>query len=142
MADDENFAAIIARDMRKLTPETQKAVRPKLRQAGRLVAEDAKRRAAWSSRIPGTIRVRTSFRENRENVTVLAGDSGAPHARPYEGISVRGGTFRHPVYGNRDNWVAQEARPFLFPAAVANQIQAADLISSALTDAAIALGFS
>jgi hypothetical protein len=141
VADDENFAAIIARDMRNLPPETRKAVRPKLREAGRLVAEDAKGRASWSSRIPRTIRVRTSFRENRENVTVLAGDSGTPHARPYEGISVRGGTFRHPVYG-RDVWVAQQSRPFLFPAAEANQVQAADLISSALTDAAIALGFS
>lgn len=139
MADD--FAAIIARDMRNLTPETQKAVRPKLLAAGRLVAEDAKGRASWSSRIPGTVRVRTSFRENRENVKVLAGGSATPHARPYEGLSVRGAVFRHPVYG-RDVWVAQETRPFLFPAAEANQVQAADLISSALSDAAIALGFS
>jgi hypothetical protein len=139
---DENFAVVIARDMRNLTPETRKAVRPKLRQAGQLVANDAKQRASWSSRIPSSIRVRTSFRENRENVKVLAGDSNSPHARPYEGLGVRGATFRHPVYGNRDNWVSQETRPFLFPAAEANQVAAADLISSALTDAAIAIGFS
>lgn len=140
MADDENFAQVIARDMRSLTPETQKAVRPKLRKAGQLVAEDAKRRASWSSRIPASVRVRTSFRANRENVTVLVGSKNAPHARPYEGITSRGSTFRHPVYG-RDHWVAQATRPFLIPAAEAKQIEAAELISSALTDASIALGF-
>jgi hypothetical protein len=139
---DEDFAAIIARDMRNLPEETRKAVRPKLVKAGQLVSADAKRRASWSSRIPGTVRVRTSFQENRENVKVLAGGPGAPHARPYEGLSVMGDVFRHPVYGNKENWVSQETRPYLFPAAEANQIQAAELISSALTDAATALGFS
>jgi hypothetical protein len=138
---DEDFAAIIARDIRNLTPETQKAVRPKLRKAGQLVADDAKQRASWSSRIPGTVRVRTSVRANRENVKVLAGNASAPHARPYEGLSSQGNTFRHPVYG-RDTWVSQATRPFLFPAAAANEVQAGELISSALTDAAIALGFS
>jgi hypothetical protein len=140
MAEEENFAAVIARDMRNLTPETQKAVRPKIRKAGQLVADDAKRNASWSSRIPPSIRVRTSFRANRENVTVLVGNKNAPHARPYEGITSRGSTFRHPVHG-REWWVAQDTRPFLIPAAEAKQVEAADLISSALTDASIALGF-
>jgi hypothetical protein len=138
----EDFATIIARDLRNLPPETQKAVRPALRQAGRLIAQDAKTRASWSSRIPGTIRVETSVNANREGVQVRAGGPSAPHARPYEGLSVRGSEFRHPVYGNREVWVAQATRPFLFPAAQANEVQAAELVSSALTDAAIALGFS
>lgn len=107
-----------------------------------MVAQDAKRRSSWSSRIPGTIRVETSVGENREGVKIRAGGPGAPHARPYEGLSVRGDVFRHPVYGNRENWVEQETRPFLFPAAAAMQSVATALILGALDDAAAALGFS
>lgn len=138
---DVDPAVVIARDMRKLPEETQKAVRPKLRAGGELVAADARVRAGWSSRIPGTVRVRTSFREDREKVSVIAGGSGAPHARPYEGIATQGDTFRHPVYGNREVWVAQDKRPFIFPAAEAKGEEVTGLIRAALDDAAASIGF-
>jgi hypothetical protein len=32
-----------------------------------------------------------------------------------------GGTFRHPVYGNRESWVDQKAQPFLGPAVEATE---------------------
>lgn len=131
----------IARDMRRLEPETRKAVRPRLRRAGELIAGEARRNASWSSRIPSTVRVVTSFRANREGVTVRAGGPSAPHARPYEGITARGDTFRHPVYG-RDWWVAQATRPFLLPAVQAKQGEADTTVRETLDDAASALGFN
>lgn len=137
----------IAADMRALTPETRKAVRPKLREAGRMVVEDAKGRASWSTRIPPTIRMATSFREDREGVTITAGNKATPHARPYEDVPGRG-QFRHPVHANSKNftrkgwaWVTQTSRPFLFPAAMANEAAATAMIRSALDDAANSLGF-
>jgi hypothetical protein len=44
--------------------------------------------------------------------------ASVPHARPYEGISQQGSTsyFRHPVFGNRENWVSQATRPYAWPA--------------------------
>lgn len=142
MADVElDPSVVIARDMRKLTPETQKAVRPALRQGGEIVASDARSRADWSSRIPGTIKVRTSFREDREKVQVVAGGAAAPHARPYEGISSRGNTFRHPVYGDRDVWVEQDKRQFIFPAAEAHGEEVTGLVRAALDEAAASIGF-
>jgi hypothetical protein len=130
----------IARDMRALPEETRKAVRPALREAGAIVQKDAQARASWSGRIPASIKVVTSFRQNREGVTVRAGGTGAPHARPYEGLSSRGGTFRHPVHGN-DWWVAQASRPFLFPAAEANVAAVTAAMRGTLDEAARSLGF-
>lgn len=138
---DEDPAVVIARDLRKLPDETRKAVRPKLRAGGEIIAADARDRADWSSRIPGTVRVRTSFQENKEKVQVTAGGSGAPHARPYEGIGSSGDTFRHPVYGDREVWVSQEKRSFLFPAAEAKGEQVTGLVRAALDDAAASIGF-
>lgn len=131
----------IARDMRALPEETRKAVRPALRQAGQVVQKDAQARSSWSSRIPSSITVVTSFRQNREGVTVRAGGKNAPHARPYEGLSARGGSFRHPVYGN-DWWVASPTRPFLFPAAQANAAAVTASMRGALDAAARELGFN
>jgi hypothetical protein len=130
----------IARDMRKLPETTRRAVRPRLRRAGEIVRTKAQANASWSSRIPSSIKVVTSFRENREGVTVRAGGVNAPHARPFEGMTTRGNTFRHPVYGN-DWWVAQATRPFLMPAAEAGQAQADAEVRAALDDAAASLGF-
>lgn len=130
----------IARDMRRLEPETRKAVRPRLRRAGEVVAGQARRNASWSSRIPSTVKVVTSFRQNREGVMVRAGGPSAPHARPYEGITARGDSFRHPVFG-RDWWVAQATRPFLFPALEAKAAEVESTVRGTLDDAAAAIGF-
>lgn len=134
--------AEIARDMRALPEETRKAVRPALRKAGEQVAREAAVNASWSSRIPATLKVVTSFRQNREGVTVVAGGPKAPHARPYEGIATRGATFRHPVHGNYDVWVAEPTRPFLRPAAEAAGPSAEALVREAMDDVGQSLGFS
>lgn len=131
----------IARDMRALPKETRRAARPKLRKAGQMIQREAMVNASWSSRIPATIKVVTSFRENREGVTVRAGGPSAPHARPYEGLSARGSSFRHPVYGN-DWWVASPTRPFLFPAAEAAEGAVTEAMRTALDEAAASLGFT
>lgn len=139
---------VIAADMRALPEAARKAVRPKLRTAGRLVVGDAASRAGWSSRIPGTVRMTTSFRANREGVTITAGNRTTPHARAYEDVLQRG-KFRHPVHADAKNktrkgwiWVTQTTRPFLFPAALANQAAATAAVQAALTEAAAELGFS
>lgn len=133
--------AVIARDMRALPEEARKAVRPALRRAGMVVAREATVNASWSSRIPGTIRVSTSFRLNREGVEVRAGGPSAPHARPYENLGDPG-IFRHPVYGNREVWVSQTARPFLFKAARSTEGTVTVMITETMDDVAQSLGFS
>ena len=135
-----NPMAVIARDLRALPEEARRAVRPALREAGKVVAREAMVNASWSSRIPGTIRVSTSFRLNREGVEVRAGGGNAPHARPYENLG-EPGTFRHPVYGN-NWWVSQAARPFLFPAARSSEGTVTSMMAETMDDVAASLGFS
>lgn len=103
--------------VRIANPQIAGEIRGALRKGGEAVKLDASRRA-WSSssRIPGTLKVRT----NGFNVSVIAGGSGAPHAAAFEHLG-RPGTFRHPVYGNRRVWVSQQAHPFLGPAFEAKQ---------------------
>lgn len=140
MADDSVFA-IIARDMRSLPEESRLAVRRRLRAAAEPLAEETRRRVSWSSRIPSTVKVRTSFRVNRENVMVVMGNASTPHARPYEHLGQEG-VFRHPVFGKDDVWVDEPARPALFPAAIAGEGRMTAEVTKTLDDAAAALGFS
>jgi hypothetical protein len=132
------FVDVIARDMGMLPVATRKALRPKLIKAGDAVVQGAKSRSAWSSRIPGTIRATASFALDREGVTVRAGGSSTPHARPFEDVAGRG-FFRHPVFAHA--WVRQTSRPFLLPAAQAGAEQTTAALMSALDEAAATLGF-
>lgn len=137
---DYPIADKIQHDMQRLPEELRKALRPKLRNAAAVVANEAKARAAWSSRIPATIRVQTSFRFDREGVFVIAGGKSTPHARLYESVGQRA-YFRHPLFGNRNRWYSQATRPFLFPAARAHEAETHVAIYVALGEAAEAIGF-
>lgn len=133
----ESPADVIANDLRRLPMQTRKALRPKLRKAGEITAQAVKANASWSKRIPGTTRVRTSFRLDGEGVEVVVGGPRAPHARLYEGPK----DFRAPLFGNRRHWYRHGARPFLRPAAKATEGQATALMRQALDETGSALGF-
>jgi hypothetical protein len=100
-----------------------------LRKGGDIVANAGRANAAWSSRIPGTIKTNVS----PKTVRVSAGGAGAPHAYYYEG-SGHGGSFRHPVYGHRKVWVSQQCRPFLTPALEQNTDRVAHEIETAVNE--------
>lgn len=102
----------IGKRLRAANPVLAKQLRLRLRALGQEVADEAKEQADWSTRIPGSIRVRVSG----FSVKVVANADGtAPDAAPYEHNGVAG-PFRHPVFGNTDVWVSQDSRPFLAPA--------------------------
>ncbi|HEX6468616.1 MAG TPA: HK97 gp10 family phage protein [Streptosporangiaceae bacterium] len=134
-------ALTIGEDLRLLPIELRKSARPRLRRAGDVIASAAKNNASWSKRIPPTIRVRTSFRFERETIYVIAGGPTTPHARPYEGAGGKA-SFRHPVHGNREVWVAQPTRPYLWPAGKEHGPEAEVAIRQALNETAAKLGFS
>lgn len=119
MGVEFNSVRVLAREFGQVPFDLRRELRPRLRQAGDLIRSEAQANAAWSSRIPGAIRMTVSFASKTGGIRIYVDSKKAPHARPYEGAG-RGGTsassFRHPVFGNRNNWVAQPTRPFLFPA--------------------------
>lgn len=132
--------ASLARDLHRMGPAARRALGRRFRDLGEPLAADARRRASWSTRIPGAITVRSELRHDRVGVALRASAAAAPHARPYEGLG-QGGQFRHPVYGNRDRWVSQPTRPFLMPAVKANEGRASEACALALEDAAREAGF-
>ena len=113
-----------------------KAMRAALKGAVGPVAAAARRNASWSSRIPGTVRPFATAR----SVGVRAGGRRAPHARVYEGLG-GAGSFRHPVFGNRNVWVTQSTRPFLMPAVEANAEGIVDDVFDAIDGVFVRSGF-
>ena len=125
-------------ELRKSQPDVYRAVKRAVLVEAKIIAEDAKGRAEWSTRIPGTVKASTS-----QGLTahVYAGGKDAPHAKPYEHAG-RAGNFRHPVHGSptktRDQWtwVSEPARPFLHPAAFVRLPETVKAIGAAVVAAA------
>jgi hypothetical protein len=70
---------------------------------------------------------------------VKAGGAKAPSGAPFENHG-QPGQFRHPVFGNKSNWVNQEARPFLAPAADDKSATVEDMVLDAIQTGFTALG--
>lgn len=108
----------------------------RLMEAAKIIAEQAKQNAAaWSARIPGSIRVSGSYPE----IIIRA---SAPPAYPNEVEGVR-----HPVFGGRGTrhphapWVLNQHRPFLAPAADQKADSAAEKFADIIDDWAVKAGF-
>lgn len=135
-----NSVQELVRELEDIPPALKKKLRPALRQAASPIVADAKARSSWSTRIPAAIRVSTSFRARRSGVSIVVNRKLAPHARPYENLG-QPGIFRHPVFGNREVWVNQRARPFLFSAVFRHSDDVVEAIDRAVNAAATEHGF-
>ncbi|WP_433415032.1 HK97 gp10 family phage protein [Microtetraspora malaysiensis] len=127
-------------DLKRVPIELRRELRPAVRAAAQRVLDDAKDRASWSSRIPGAMRISVRFSGRMAGASVVVSAAKAPHGRPYEHLGDPG-SFRHPVFGHRDRWVSQQARPFLFPAARANRDRVAEEIDHAVEQSLLRTGW-
>lgn len=137
---------LLIADLGKLPPELVRQLRPAMRKAAQPILADAKRRAAWSSRIPDAIKVGVSFTSRRPGVRLVVDSNKAPHARPYEFGSARNRNLRHPVFATSADrmdwrWVEEPVRPFFFPAVRAGQEGVVRQVESAITAASRFGGF-
>lgn len=137
VAIDTSNLKQLAAVLRKAQPELKKSLYKALRVSGEMVKEQAVFESLWSSRIGGSLKVQGSGL----HIKVVAQGSIAPEAAPLE-HGGQNGPFRHPVFGNRDVWVSQPARPFLAPALSARFTQIVELVDSAVDDALITAGFT
>jgi hypothetical protein len=111
---------VMALRLERMPLEVRKRLKVVVKAGAVSVAAQAKTNAAYSSRIPGAVRVRSKLGTELTGVgaTVVVSAAKAPDARVLElgnTDSASTATFRHPVFG-RDVWVSQPMRPFLFPA--------------------------
>jgi hypothetical protein len=126
-ADTSELTAL-AKDLRRASPEAWKECRKQLRAAGFLVANDAKGRLGYSTRIPASIKVRTTA---SGNVKVRAGGDLAPNAAPIENKGK--GFVRHPVFGDRERWTEKNSHPaYLGPALDAHREEILTMIEDAV----------
>jgi hypothetical protein len=135
----------LTKSLRDFKPD--KELHKMLRVAGQLIADDAKEIiSAHSTTISGTIRVRVS----KTKISVVAGGGDSAIAGLFElgnegggksQAAATSGRFRHPVYGDRENWVNQSMHPYLLPAAAKNERKIERLEGQAVADAMRAAGF-
>lgn len=122
-----------------LPKDLHRLIRPALREAGQEILRTAAIDSMWSSRIPHALELRVSLASRRPGVYIRVNSKKAPHARPFEGLLAD--SWRHPVFGNRDTWVEQRARPFLLPAVRRGAPAARALIADAVDRAIAQQGF-
>jgi hypothetical protein len=103
----------------------------RLKEAGELVAVIARQKAAFSSRIPGSIKVTGG----RSGVSIAAGSAKAPHAEAFELGK------KHPLFGNRGYWYPTAHIPFLEDAADEGADGAAVIVARVVDDWAREYGF-
>lgn len=132
--DGVESVRLLAAKFGRMPDDLRKSLRPKLLDAARVVVREAQSNASWSSRIPGAIKAGASVTSSG-GALVRVDRKAAPHARPYEGVGLGTDMFRHPVFGNRDVWVSQKTRPFLFPALQSKQDEARSKIAEAVKSA-------
>lgn len=125
---------VLARDLNDLPAAVRRRVAPRLREAGQHTLRAAAHNAAWSTRIPGAMTLRTTTRGRNPGVMIVVDTGAAPHARVYEGIVSK--TFRHPLFGIRGaEWYSQAARPYLVPAARETGGTVVQLVSAGVAEA-------
>lgn len=129
---------ITSQDIAKVPVELRRRLGPQIKAAGQSTLAAARANASWSSRIPGALSLKVSFAQNRAGVTIVADTSRAPHARAFEGIV--SDAWSHPLFGDRDFWYRQAARPYLRPAAQATGGVVVEQIIAAVDQALDAAG--
>ena len=143
-AGDGSFVfSQLARDLYLMGPALRRSMRQQITASAGGLLSDARNRAGWSTRIPGAIDVKPVVSDAREEVGLelrVRVSPEVPHARAYEGMG-QGGTFRHPVFGDREVWVAQATRPYAWPAVLAHRDEIEAALLAAYEEAARSVGF-
>lgn len=141
-------------DLRKLYQDLKVAgdglqidLRRQIKKAGDGLVSAVKKEASWSSRIPGAVKVKTSFGAKNAGVTVYVDAGKAPEAAPLNNQG-NSGTFRHPVFPDAAGqirqqwtWVSQRAQPFFDGPIAREGNNTLALIQEVIDDFAARAGF-
>lgn len=124
-ADSSDLSRFARRLVRESDKEIQTDLRKSARAAGNLVRDDARSRTD-SVKAQKSLRVGVSG----ATVTVTAGSKAQPLPKLLEGDGTPG-TFRHPLFGNKDRWYEEARKPYLHPALEAKRDQVTDMLGAA-----------
>ena len=159
--DPADFAKRV-REISQVDPEFKKSVKKRLKAASEPVVEEVKRAALSIPSKNGEARVSRKkrgeslgLRVSLANATMsdvnptkkgailkikvstskFMTSSGRPRTVPYYIEGRRKRAWRHPVFGNRENWVEQKPHPFLGVTVLPHKMKFAGEVTQALDDA-------
>lgn len=130
---------LLAAQLRRVPEHMRRTLTRRLRPIGQRAVDRARMNASWSKRIPAAISLRVSTTGRGAGLSLVVDHDVAPHARPYEGLLSR--VFRHPLFGDRDLWFPQDARPFVWPAVLSTQQDIAAEVDAAIAETFAAADF-
>ncbi len=126
----------VQRALKRFDAEAHKELNRVIRFEVRAVAVVAKGNASWSKTIPASITTTVT----RRGAGVKTRRKVAPVGALYERGSGRGGSWRHPLFGNTNFWFSQSARPFIQPAVNASEPHIKAKLGPLLSQAAREVG--
>ena len=122
----------LAAKLRTVSTTAEQKFYDGLEEAGELIADEARARSNYSSKIPGSIHT-----EMAGPGLVRVGST----LREAVAIENRGkGFVRHPLYGTRDHWYSNPQPAFLHPAAEARRAEARDKVVEVVHEAFVEAG--
>ena len=140
-------------DLDQFDPALSRALRKRLREVGDRAVEKVKETLEMPSpdggpdvgtgraALASATRVSVSFAKRAAGVKITTSPSklAAEHKGLLSVYNMR--SFRHPVMGNRDNWVSQQGRPYFYkPIGEVVDRDMVDQMQEALDDAMRAIG--
>lgn len=140
MSVDHAALTRLVHDLGQIPPDVRRELGPIVRKASQPVLGQMRDNASWSHRIPGAIRVAGAFSATSPGVTFRVNSKIAPHARPIEHDG-NPGFFRHPLWGNREHWVSQAARPFFYRAVQQRGNEVIEAVANGVAEIARRHGF-
>lgn len=159
--DPTDFAKVV-KEVQQVEPEFRKNVKKRLKQAAEPIVQEVKQAALNIPSSKGDVtQTRKKKGENlglraslanavqadinptkkgaiakiRVSTTKFMSASGRPRTLPYYMEGRRKRAWRHPVFGNRDVWVAQSPHPFLGVTVKPHKEEFATAVVKALDDA-------
>lgn len=126
-------------DFEAIPPDLRRELPGAIKKAAKPMLGQMKANSAWSTRIPSTVRVSTSFGAAMPGIRIVAGGTRAPHAVLYEGL--HGNPFRAPLFGDREHWYPHSARPFFYKAVDEKGAAVTEQVGEAVTDVVRRHGF-
>lgn len=104
--DTSNYKEV-QRKLASVDPELKKQLKKDMKVLAGTVVTEARALASWSATIPAAI---------RPTSTALGAGVRVSGSVPIAVLNERrAGAWRHPVFGNREVWVSQKARPSVRP---------------------------
>lgn len=133
-------------DLAKISKEIKAELRKGMREIARPTLKKVQSNASWSTRIPGSTKLKTGFTARFTGISIETDRNVSPHARPYEHFG-RPGRYRHPVFADSSKprkewtWVSAPARPYMYPAAVEDLPEIGGRMLDLCQDVALKNGF-